>query len=198
MSIDFESIEQRNVVPSGARVKPTCPKCKILLDGEDKCSRCGYVRVKGYDASDPSRDMTGHGFSKSCTFTDLQVNPEKDEIIATEYDFYVDDPHVFCGQCGVPDFTWLMVQRTGVYRSCLRCGRTTGPLSLEFGVMRGSRKVTAEQALAILDERSAKNLDQGKEIQKKFIHRRKITRVDRPRPSELNRKLNSKQASKKA
>lgn len=147
-----EQMPMKNVVPSGKRVKATCPNCNVQLDGNDRCRKCGYVRVKGYDI-DPDTDMTGHGFAKSLTFKYLSHDAEKGTITVHEVDHYVRD--FVCASCQTDKYTWLMAQRTGVYKTCLRCHKTTGPISQEDGIMRKTYEITPQQALAILDERSA-------------------------------------------
>jgi hypothetical protein len=148
-----EQMPMKNVVPTGKRIKATCPNCNVQLDGNDRCRKCGYVRVKGYDTDDPERDMTGHGFAKSLTFKDIQVNEETGKITVFERDFYVREFE--CSSCQTDRFTWLMAGRTGVYKSCLRCGKTTGPVSMEDSILRKTYEITPQQALAILNERSA-------------------------------------------
>lgn len=168
-----ESIPTKNVAFTGRRVKPTCPKCNVLLVN-NKCPKCDYVRVLGYD-KDPERDMTGHGFAKAVTFKHLNVNPEKSTVTITEVDYYVRD--FPCFNCETDRFVWLCPQRTGVYKSCLRCGMSTGPISQENGITRKTYEVTPQEALKILEKRLLPDsmLRQLKNIvyDKKYVEPRK-------------------------
>ncbi len=150
MSINPEEMKQQNVIPSGKRIRPTCPNCNVLLV-DDKCPKCDYVRVKGYDI-EPDTDMTGHGFRKALTFKYLHVDREKNIITVYEVDHYVKD--FVCASCETDRFTWLCPQRTGVYKTCLRCHKTTGPISQENGILRKTYQISPKEALQILEARS--------------------------------------------
>lgn len=177
MSMD-ENLPQKNVKPTGRRIKPTCPECNVLLDGNNKCPKCDYKRVLGYDTSDPTRDMTGHGFAKELTFKYLHINHEKNIITVTEVDHYVKDFR--CMSCETDRFVWLSPQRTGVYKTCLRCHQTTGPISQEDGITRKTYEISPKQALAILNERSAPS-HMKKPIQKMIFGKKFVEPRKRPK-----------------
>jgi len=146
-----ETLEQRNVSMTGERIKATCPTCHVRLIG-DNCPKCDYVRVKGYP-TEPDTDMTPHGFAKEVTFKHLLVDPAKEEITVYEVDYYAQD--FVCQSCETDKFVWLKAERTGVYKSCIRCQMTTGVLSQEAGIPRKTYKITPEEALEILNSRRA-------------------------------------------
>ena len=141
-----ENLEMRNVNMAGQRVKATCPNCKVRLVG-DECPKCDFVRVKGYDIK-PDTDMSKHGFAKELTYKHLLVDADKNIITVVEVDYYAKD--FVCASCETDRFIWLKAERTGVFKSCLRCETTTGCLSQEFGYEHATYKVTAEQAMEIL------------------------------------------------
>lgn len=173
MAFNPETMKQQNVAPTGTRIKPTCPECNVLLVG-DNCPKCGYVRVKGYDI-DPDTDMSSHGFAKAVTFKHLNVDVAKEIITVVEVDYYVED--FKCTSCETDRFVWLSPQRTGVYKTCLRCHQTTGPVSQEDGITRKTYKIKPEKALEILKGYNAPEnmLKPVKDILygKKFIPTRK-------------------------
>ncbi len=171
------NLEMRNVTMAGERVKATCPNCKIRLVG-DECPKCDYKRVKGYDVK-PDTDMSVYGFAKEVTFKHLDVDPAKETITVTEVDYWAKD--FKCGACDTDLFVWLFAQRTGVTKSCIRCQMTTGILSQEFGRAQKPYKISAQEALKILEGYSAtKNM--LKPVQKILFGKKFIPKRRRPKP----------------
>lgn len=99
-------------------------------------------------------DWSGLGFYKSCTFKYIKVD-DKGKITCNEYDFFAHDPEIVCGQCGQSKYTYLKPERTGVYRSCVYCSTTDGPISKNFGTLRKSYQINTEEAISILEGRNA-------------------------------------------
>lgn len=165
---DPEHMELRRIVPTGPRVKPTCPHCKVLLVG-DECPNCDYVRVKGYDI-EPDTNMTGHGFRKELDWRQIFKDPKGKWHIITYY-FRASD--FTCSSCNTSDYTWLSPQRTGIYKTCLGCNRTTGPLSLEFGEQVKDEVVEPE---AIMELYKARKLKPPATLQEEIMARRSTIR----------------------
>ena len=171
------NLEMRNVSMAGERVKATCPNCKVKLVG-DECPKCGYKRVKGYDIK-PDTDMSKHGFAKELTYKHLIVDEGKGTITVNEVDYYAQD--FVCASCETDRFVWLKAERTGVYKSCLRCEMTTGCLSQEFGIPRKSYTVTPEEALEILKGYNAPK-QMIKPVEKILFGKKFVPKRKRPKP----------------
>ena len=146
-----ENLEMRNVVPTGPKVKAICPNCNVLLVG-DKCPKCDYVRVKGYDV-EADTDMSVHGFRKELEWRSIIRDDRGKWHIVTTY-FNV-NPFP-CSNCKTTDWTWLNAQRTGVYKSCVGCHTTTGPVSMEFGEQVSDEIVEPEAVFALYKSRGLK------------------------------------------
>lgn len=173
MSINPENMELRRVVPTGPRVKATCPTCKILLI-DDKCPKCDYVRVKGYNI-EADTDMTGHGFRKELNWRQIFKDPKGKWHLIT-YHFEV--ASFSCPNCKTSDWSWLAPQRTGVYKTCLGCHKTTGPVSLEFGELVEDKVVEPE---VVFDVYKARGLKPPKDLQDEIMARRSRIRKRRLR-----------------
>lgn len=160
-----EKLPTRNIAPNGPKVLPTCPNCGVQLQG-NVCPKCGYKRVVGYKI-EPTTDMTGHGFDKTLLWKEIVYDDAKDQWHIVTYLFDVD---AFpCQSCKTVEYTWLMAGRTGVYKTCLGCHKTSGPLSKLDATEQDNKIVQPEVVEAIY---KARQLKIPKELQKALMARR--------------------------
>lgn len=111
-------------------------------------------RVKGYEV-EATDDMTGHGWRKELIWR--QVNEKNEQWFITQFHFTID--RFPCYNCKSADYSWLVPQRTGVYKVCLGCQTTTGPITMEDATQVGAPEpITPEDAERILRGRGIKRL----------------------------------------
>lgn len=108
----------------------------------------------GYDVK-PDDDMTGHGWKKSLTVKYLE-RKENGEIWVEERDFYTKD---FKCDCGANDYLWLIPQREGVGLGCCYCKTVDSTINKEYGILRKSYQITADEAYEILRAKGYKDKD---------------------------------------
>lgn len=137
-------------------------------------------RKAGYKPT-PETDMSGHGFRKILNWQ--QVLGRGDKWFLITYQF--EATKFPCHKCKTSDYIWLSPQRTGVYVVCIGCQTTTGPISLETGVIIDDKQVSPEQAYQVFVKRGLHKIDGG--VPKLLINqlrtrrggiRRKTTRKD--------------------
>ena len=131
-------------------------------------------RVKGYQV-EATTDMTGHGFRKELIWRDIV--DDGDRWFITDYHFSVD--RFSCYTCKTADFTWLVPQRTGVYKVCLGCQTATGPITMEDAMKIGDAKeITPEEVRDIYISRGLTRLPYKLVMQL----RQRASRVKRGKP----------------
>jgi len=90
----------------------------------------------------PDTDMTGFGMRKVLNWRQVVQRGDKWAIVTYQF-----EANKFpCHACRTSDFTWLSPQRTGIYKVCLGCQTTTGPVSLEEGLILSDNPATPEKA----------------------------------------------------
>lgn len=103
------------------------------------------------DVDTTMKRLQGSGFVKELTFKFIKRVDNK--VFCTEVDFYAKDHP--CDNCGTDAYRLLRPERTGVMITCAYCKRTTGPMSKEAGVIRGTQEIPATEAIKILQGRNA-------------------------------------------
>jgi len=160
-----EEIATRNVEPTGPKVYPTCPKCGKRLQ-DNVCPECGYKRVVGYKI-EADTDMVGHGFRKELNWREIKYDDARDQWHLLTYFFEVNK--FPCHNCKTFEYSWLMAGRTGIYKTCLGCHKTTGPISREEGILLEDVIVEPEIVMSIY---KARQLKPPKELQRVILSRR--------------------------
>jgi len=173
-----ENLPIRNIAPTGPRVKATCPNCNIYLVG-DKCPKCDYVRVKGYNI-EADTDMSKYGFKKILNWQSIvQDSKGKWHLVTTQFEA----TSFPCQSCKTSDWTWLMPQRTGVYKSCLGCQMTTGPVTMELGELVDDKIVKPE---VIFELYKSRKLKPPKTLQEEIMSRKSRIRKQKLRGRNEN------------
>ena len=104
--------------------------------------------MKGFKIK-PETDMKGFGMRKTLNWQ--QVLEKGNKWFVVTYQF--EAGKFPCSNCKTSDYVWLSPQRTGIYRICLGCQTTSGPVSLDNGVPLEDREVTPEEAYQVFVKR---------------------------------------------
>jgi len=113
------------------------------------------TRVKGYNLK-AEDDMTGHGWAKELVWRKVDMD---DAGRWTERKYHFSAGDFPCGTCRTNDFTWLVPQRTGVYKACLGCGQANGPLTVDAAELIGQPiPISAEEVYALYQARGIKRI----------------------------------------
>jgi len=130
-------------------------------------------------STDPSRDMSKFGFKKALTYRYVSEHPSGG-LVVDEVDFYVDD--IPCRGCGSSQFEWLYPDRSGVLLLCCYCERVNGSIAKTLGRQVSSKKISFEEAIAILKSYGWTERDRPIRAIRQMHKRRPQEMVERPRP----------------
>ena len=101
-------------------------------------------RTKGYKVT-PETDMTGFGMAKVLNWRTVDYDGTNWRVKT----FQLEAVSYPCKKCG-SEYIWLSPQRTGVYRVCLGCKTTSGPITLDPpAILISDKEVTPEEAYEV-------------------------------------------------